>query len=131
MRPQHSIAARLAAAALATGLACGVAVAQGSAPAPSPAPIPAPTEAQLDKYAGAVQKVSAIADEYRPKLDAARDDAAREAVLNEADAKMVQAVQADGMSVDEYNGISMAVRQDPQLRQRVVDKINAKSGGTR
>jgi hypothetical protein len=32
---------------------------------------------------------------------------------------MVQRVEARGMSVAEYNGISQAVRADPALRQKV------------
>ena len=42
---------------------------------------------------------------------------------------MVQLVRADGLTVDEFNGISRAVQQDPQLQQRV-SKLNP-SGRTR
>jgi len=118
-----------AALVLSAGLASGAAMAQNVAPPQAPTPITSPTDAQLDKYAGAVRKVAKVADEYRPKLEAAQDQASREAILTEADAKMVELVQADGMTVEEYNGISMAVRQDPQLRQRVMDKMNQQGGG--
>jgi len=83
----------------------------------------------LQKFAQASQKVAVVAEEYQPKLSAAPDDSSRQQVMKEADEKMVQLVRADGLTVDEYNGISMAVQQDPQLRQRVMDLVNQQSGG--
>jgi hypothetical protein len=59
-------------------------------------------------------------DEYRPKVDAAKTDAAKQKVVEEADAKMVKLVQADGLSVEEFNGIGQAIQQDPQLKQRLM-----------
>ena len=78
-----------------------------------------PTEEQLQRYAVAVRKVSAVAAEYQPKLEAAQDEPAKQAVRVEADQKMVDQVEAGGMSVAEYNGISRAVSQSPELRQKV------------
>jgi len=122
---QRSIHARIVAALLATGLA-GAAAAQDAAPAPQP--IVSPSETQLDKYASAVQKVAVVAEQYRPRVQAAQDDASRQQVLKEADEKMVSLVQADNLTVEEYNGISQAVQQDPELRQRVIEKINEQAG---
>jgi hypothetical protein len=39
---------------------------------------------------------------------------------------MVQLVRADGLTVEEFNGIGQAVQQDPQLKQRV---MNLSKGG--
>lgn len=79
-----------------------------------------PSDQQLQRFASASQKVSGIVDEYRPKVDAAKSDAAKQKVVEEADAKMVKLVQADGLSVEEFNGIGRAVQQDPQLKQRLM-----------
>ncbi|WP_459616567.1 DUF4168 domain-containing protein [Bordetella sp. 2513F-2] len=118
---QRSTQAFLAAAALAFGLAGTPALAQNAAPSQSTVPQRTePSEAQLQKYVGASQKVAVVADEYRPKVQAAPDDNARESLLKEADEKMVQAVNADGMTVDEFNDISRAVQEDPELQQRLV-----------
>lgn len=78
-----------------------------------------PTDEQLRRYATAVREVSAVAAEYQPKLEAAQGEQAKQAVRVEADQRMVQRVEARGMSVAEYNGISQAVRADPALRQKV------------
>ena len=78
-----------------------------------------PTEEQLQRYAVAVRKVSDVAAEYQPKLEAAQGEPAKQAVRVEADQKMVDQVEAGGMSVAEYNGIGRAVRQNPELRKKV------------
>ena len=121
-RTTHAIFA--AAAVFAASLSPAVVMAQAAPAAQPPAQVqPAikPTDAQLEKFASASQKVSVVADEYRPKLQAAKDDSARQQVYREADEKMVKVVQADGLTVDEFNGIGQAVQQDAQLRQRVID----------
>ncbi|MVW72060.1 MULTISPECIES: DUF4168 domain-containing protein [unclassified Bordetella] len=120
----RSTHALLAAAIVAASLSPAVSMAQTAPAAQPPAqtqPAIKPSEAQLQKFASASQKVAVVADEYRPKLNAAKDEPAREKVYREADEKMVKAVQADGLTVDEFNGIGQAVEQDPQLRQRVIE----------
>lgn len=83
----------LSAAVLAAGLASVPAMAQTGAPAQPPAPvqpvapITQPTDAQLQKFVQASQKVAAVAEEYQPKLQASPDEATREQVLREADEK--------------------------------------------
>lgn len=130
----HFPKAFLSAAVLAAGLAAAPAMAQtaatGQPPAASQPMAPAvqPTDAQLQKFVQASQKVAAVAQEYQPKLIASPDDGAREQVMREADEKMIQLVRADGLSVDEYNGISAAVQQDPELRQRAIDMANGAGG---
>jgi len=79
-----------------------------------------PSDQQLQRFASASQKVSGVVDEYRPKVEAAKSDAAKQKIVQEADAKMVKLVQADGLSVEEFNGIGRAVQQDPQLKQRLM-----------
>ena len=97
-------------------------------PSPMQAPaVPQPSDQQLQRFASASQKVSGVVDEYRPKVESAKTDEAKQKLVKEADEKMVQC--ADGLTVDEFNGISRAVQQDPQLQQRV-SKLNP-SGKTR
>lgn len=125
--------ALLSAAILAAGLTVAPAMAQSAAtPSETPQQPQAavqPSEAQLQKFAGASQKVALVADEYRPRVQAASNDASREQLLKEADEKMVRAVNADGMTVDEFNGISQAIQQDPQLQQRVMAMVQQRQQG--
>ncbi|AVJ28850.1 DUF4168 domain-containing protein [Achromobacter spanius] len=129
---QRSKYAFLSAAILTTALSGAPALAQQGAQAPAqtqtqgqtpPGMAPAvqkPTDQQLQKFASASQKISGVVDEYRPKVDAAKTDDAKQKVVKEADEKMVKLVRADGLSVEEFNGIGQAVQQDPQLRDRLM-----------
>jgi len=130
----RSTPAFFAAALLAASLSPAAALAQAAPAAQPPAqaqPAIQPSEEQLQKFASASQKVAMVADEYRPKLQAAKDDAAREQVYREADEKMVRMVNADGLTVDEFNGIGQAVDQDPQLRQRVIAIVQKNTGAAK
>ncbi|WMD21152.1 DUF4168 domain-containing protein [Achromobacter seleniivolatilans] len=121
---QRSTYAFLSAAILTTALSGAPALAQNASQQPAqPQMAPAiqqPTDQQLQRFASASQKISGVVDEYRPKVDAAKTDDAKQKVVQEADAKMVKLVRADGLSVEEFNGIGQAVQQDPQLKQRVM-----------
>lgn len=125
---QRSTYAFLSAAILTTALSGAPALAQQAAQAPAqtqaqPGMAPAvqkPTDQQLQKFASASQKISGVVDEYRPKVEAAKTDDAKQKVVKEADEKMVKLVRADGLSVEEFNGIGQAVQQDPQLRDRLM-----------
>ena len=131
---QPTLKAFLSAAAIAFGLSTTSVWAQAvpaeAAPAQAPQAPQAiqPSEAQIQQYVNAARKVEAVVQDYQPRLQSAQDDIARQAVIQEADEKMVAAVQSDGLTVDQYNGISVAVQQDPELRQRITTLFEAKGG---
>ncbi len=121
---QQSVKAFLAAAAVAFGLSSPLAMAQGNAAssggaAPASTQVIQPTDSQLQQYVNTYKKVSQTASEYQPRLDAAKSDAERQSIVQEADQRLVGVVQGNGMDLAEYNGISLAIQQDPTLRQRV------------
>ena len=43
----------------------------------------------------------------------------------EANEKMVDAVEESGLDVDTFNAIGQAVQQDPELMQRVQEKVQS------
>ena len=127
----HSKTAILSAIMLTAALSGAPALAQNAPPASQTPMAPAAgqaTEQQRRRGAAASQKVSGVVDEYRPKVDAAKTDDAKQKVIQEADAKMVKLVQADGLSVEEFNGIGHAVKQNPQLKERLMKM--GKAGAT-
>jgi hypothetical protein len=115
----QAMKAFLAASVIALGLAGPIAFERTAGAQAAYEKIDQPTDEQLRRYAVAVREVSAVAAEYQPKLEAAQGADAKQAVRVEADQKMVTRVEARGMSVAEYNGISRAVDADPALRQKV------------
>ncbi|WP_116522281.1 DUF4168 domain-containing protein [Achromobacter insuavis] len=127
----YSKTAILSAITLTAALSGAPVLAQNAPPASQTPMAPAavqPTDQQLQRFASASQKVSGVVDEYRPKVDAAKTDTEKQKVIQEADAKMVKLVQADGLSVQEFNGIGQAVQQNPQLKERLMKM--GKAGAT-
>lgn len=73
----------------------------------------------LQKYVASAQQVAVISQEYASRLQSTEAENERNNILQEANDKMVNAVQEQGLSVTEFNGISDAIEQDSALRERV------------
>lgn len=82
------------------------------------------SDTQLKKFADASDKVAAVMQEYSPKVQATEDETERQKLLEEADKKMVAHVQDEGLSVEEFNGINMAIQQDPKVLERMKEVSN-------
>lgn len=77
------------------------------------------TDAQIEAYANAVTRVSEITSEWLPRMDAAENDQARMEIQQEMQEPLVAAVEAEGLSAQEYNEITFAAQNDPALAQRI------------
>jgi hypothetical protein len=116
----QTLKAFLAAATIAFGLFSPYAMAQGSPAATGTAiPVVQPSDAQLQRYADIYKVVVKEAEPYQTRFSAAKTDEERQAIVVEADQRLVDVVKGKGMELDEYNGISLAIQQDPALRTRV------------
>lgn len=82
------------------------------------------SDAQLEKFANASEKVAMVMQEYSPKVQEASDEGQRQELLEEADKKMVAHVQDEGLSVEEFNGINTAIQQDPEVLERMKEISN-------
>lgn len=104
----------------------GAASAPMTGAAPAAAPMPeagamqsaSVSDAQLQQFVESAQKVAVLSDEYTQRLQAAPDNTAQQQIVAEANDRMASAVQESGLTVDEFNGISQALEQDPQLHAR-------------
>ncbi|AQQ66611.1 hypothetical protein Mag101_02330 [Microbulbifer agarilyticus] len=77
------------------------------------------SDAQLQKFADAYRSIVTLSQEYAPKIKAAADAAAAEAINVEAQGKMLAAVKSAGLSKEEYQGIATQLREDPELLKKV------------
>ena len=117
------------------GAACAASAQAQTAPVAAPAaPAPAPaaaapaqggfTDEDLKAFGSAMAEIQKINAEYGPKL-ASADAAAKADVQKEMIGKMGAAVQASGLSPQQYNDMSAAVQKDPALRARLTTVLNA------
>ena len=126
--PFRSLPTLLAALGLATAAMTAPVLGQSAAPqaAPSQATPQASevSEGELQSFARAVIAVERLKAQHRPQLEAATPDR-KDAIRTQAMTQMVQAVKAEGLSVERYNGIYTAQQADPELAQRVEEQIAA------
>lgn len=76
------------------------------------------SDEQLQKFVASAQQVAVLSQQYSQQLQGASDQAQQQQVVEEANGKMAEAIQANGLTVQEFNGISEAVDRDPALNER-------------
>jgi predicted RNA-binding protein (virulence factor B family) len=128
---------RLAAAALAAGLVAAPAAFAEQAPTAmqlaqdeqqQPAqPAIQPDEQQLDSFVVATVRIIGIQQQAQQQMQAAKPEQ-QEQVRAQALQAIVAAVENEGLSVDEYNGIVQHVENDPELGQTVQQRIQEEVG---
>src|SRR5699024_3545641 len=125
---QKRVLSVLSSAVIALGMSLGPAAAQqDSAQTQTPVDSAAAasySDQQLEQYIRASQKVAVITQEYTTKKEATSSQEEREEIFREADEKMVDAVEDEGLSVGEFNGINQALQEDPELEKRVTQMLD-------
>jgi hypothetical protein len=109
---------------LVTILAAGLAIPVAKAQAPSDAPAPSVqlSDQQLDAAAAAIARVAFLRQNYERQL-AQADPADREKIAEQASGELAKAVNDQGLSVDEYNSIVDRARADPNVRKKILDRL--------
>ncbi|MGD1878745.1 MAG: DUF4168 domain-containing protein [Kiloniellaceae bacterium] len=78
------------------------------------------SQAQLEAYADAVLKVQEIDRAWQPKIDQAPNETEAEILTTQATDEMIGGIQAQGLSVQEYNAITQAAEADNMLYERIM-----------
>ena len=63
--------------------------------------------------------VQRIARAYQPQLESADSGAARQGIKQEQIAEMADAVEAAELTLNRYNAIASASRNNPELREKI------------
>lgn len=111
--------------ALGVAFAAPAVMAQAEAPAMQPPAAESGAAAQsfpdekLGSFAAANVKVETLNQEYESKIQAATEPAAQEAVAEEKNEKLAEAVTSEGLTVEEYNQIYMASKNDQALQSKI------------
>lgn len=96
---------------------------QESAPAAKPV-----SEEKIGQFAEAYIQVETIQTQAAEQLSSATDAESANAVKVNTETEMIQAVERSGLQVEEFNEIVQAMNVDPQLRTRVLEKIEERRG---
>lgn len=114
----------LAAATAAFGLfATTPVIAQTTAPAPEAAETDF-SDDKLDAFVAALQEVDTVRQTYIPQIEAAADEQEQQELVDEANTAITDTIEGTpDISVDEYVTIAQLAQQNPELNQRIVDRV--------
>lgn len=102
------------------------AVAQDIAPEPETAPVVQQnqyTDQELDMFASSYQAIMEVREKYAAELEAVEDEDKSQALIAKANEEINNLVGRYGLSVEKYNEIAQSLQNDPELVQRVMDKL--------
>ena len=86
------------------------------------APSAAIPEQKLDAAAMALQKVVDLKQDYQRRIDAASEPD-KQGIADEAKGALARAVTDQGLSVEEYTAIIVVAQNDPQLREKILQRL--------
>lgn len=110
------------------GLLPGPAFAGGPAAGPHLAQAASPEVSQTDlaAYVAAVVKIQQIDAALQPRIDDAANADEAAALTREATDRMVAEVEAQGLTVEQYNAITRAAERDVRLYERILTLLAAR-----
>lgn len=82
-----------------------------------------PTGEQVDSFVNATVRIIAIQRDAQQEIMAAEKQEEQKQLRDEALQMIVAAVEEEGLSVDEYNGIVEKVESDPEFGETVQQRI--------
>lgn len=81
------------------------------------------SDEHLEKFANVNVKAQEIQEKYKSEIDGAETMDDVETIQEKMNGELVDAIESQDISVQEYQQVGMAVQQDPRLRQRAIEKI--------
>ena len=108
-------------------LAAGVLIPAANAQVQLPSPglseqTPNISDQKLDAAAAAIERVASLKQDYQQRIAAAAP-ADKERILNEAVNALAKAVTDQGLSVEEYDSILEVAQNDPDVREKIRQRI--------
>ena len=77
-------------------------------------------DATLLKFSMAMEGVQQVGSKYEAEFQNADDATEAQKIQQAAQQEMVEAVQASGLTTEEYNQIAQQAQQDEELRNRIL-----------
>ena len=78
----------------------------------------------LEPFAGAYKEVSEIHTTYEQRIIESNDPAQADALQQEANQKMTQAVTDHGLTIEDYNTLFKSIESDPELKKEFITVLN-------
>jgi hypothetical protein len=108
-------------------IACLVSIPVANGQVQSPAPsqqTPNVSDQKLDQMAAAVKQVATVKQDYQERI-AAAPPADQGRIADEANGALEKAVTDQGLSVEEFNRIILVAQNDPDVREKIRERIRS------
>ena len=83
------------------------------------------SDKKLEKFADSLGEIMEIRQDFTAKLEKTGDPAEAQQLQQQANEKMMETVENNNLSIEEYNAINHAVQNNPQLRDKVISMIQS------
>ncbi|MCQ4322926.1 DUF4168 domain-containing protein [Stutzerimonas stutzeri] len=83
------------------------------------------SDKELEKFADSLGEIMEIREDFTAKLEKTGDPAEAQQLQQQANQKMMETVENNDLSIEEYNAINQAVQNNPQLRDKVISMIQS------
>jgi ABC-type transport system involved in cytochrome bd biosynthesis fused ATPase/permease subunit len=80
------------------------------------------TDAEVEQFARSMEDVLAIQQQLRERMASVQDQEEAQRLQQEANQRMVEAVQSHGLMIERYNQIARSMGNDAELNQRIQEK---------
>lgn len=77
------------------------------------------SDEQLQSFAAAANEVRTVHEEWQQRLQETQDPRQQQQIRQEASQEMAEAIEDEGLTIEEYNEISQVARQDPEVYDKV------------
>jgi hypothetical protein len=105
----------------------GAALSDARAQQQQPMMPPELTQSQIETFADAALELRQVQQEFDAQMQGAQDAAEVERLQQQAQQEAQQAIESNGLTVDEYNAIVQAANQDPQLYAMIVEMMEQRT----
>jgi hypothetical protein len=99
--------------------------APGTAPGPPATPSQTFSESTIAKTGAAVRSIAGVRQRHMERLEATEAPEARRSIEQDAMKEAVQAIEAEGLTIEEYNDVLRAAQSDMQLRERLIAAVQS------
>jgi hypothetical protein len=85
------------------------------------------TETKIEQFVEALVEVQAIREEVATELESTANAAEAQQVQQQSQVKMIEAIESTGLTLHEYNQIASMMHSDPELKQRIDQRVSERS----
>lgn len=77
------------------------------------------SDKELKNFVELQDKIGNVREEYVSQIESAESEKKARKLQQKAQSKMVEVIEEEGMSVEEYNAIAVAYNSNPEIQERV------------